>query len=325
MAVKFMLQLSAMHSVSLTVTTHALGLKMPDFSYFQGFPIVVMRRGGLGNQLFQYAAALQASRQNGGSVFFTPTQSVVHRSGPHLEDFFGPLESPNWRQMASFLLPPAHIQHDLVAWNRRIRRRLSIGRPFWIIEDGGMEQLELSYFGNAILFDAYFQSLSCVRNVLSEVAERILLKMPPLAIPRDDLISIHLRCGHDFASSLGKIPFAYYESALETFDPDRKAKLCVVGDIPSSLIEAGRRFNQLGWATEQSCVFTGERTMDDFWNLARARRTVISASTFAWWAAVVGDSLWNVDRHEVAMPDPWLPAKRTPLLRREHWRSVAYA
>jgi hypothetical protein len=170
--------------------------------------------------------------------------------------------------------------------------------------------------------NGYFQSLDWAEGGLPEVCGRLLARRPEAAVPRDDVIAVSFRTGPDFQAAGWTLPFSFYARALEFLDPQRQALLWLIGDCAVDLPELAARFSRLGWQTAAPDTPAGAKGQDDFWNLARARRLVLSCSTFAWWAAATGDALWGEDRHRVICPDPWRPAIRQRL-RRRHWLGVA--
>jgi len=288
----------------------------------QAHPIIVHRRGGVGNQLFQYAVALQLAAQHGAGVVFTPTDSPLRVGGVQLEEFLGPLPRARWTDLARFLLPPAGTSWRLTRANRRVRRGLGIGRPVWSEPGEIVEQIERPLFGGGVLLNGYFQSLDWIQGALPEIGARLVSRRPAAAVLRDDVIALSFRSGRDFRDANWTLPLAYYERAMVQLDPDRTATLWLIGDEREDLHRLAPHFEHLGWCIEWPGTTGGPQAVDDFWNLTSARGLVLSCSTFAWWAAAAGDYLWG-ERHRVACPEPWQPQIRDRL-RRGHWLAVAY-
>jgi len=288
-----------------------------------GSPIVVLRRGGLGNQLFQHAAALAAARATGAPIHYTVTDEPLRAKDPQLEDLVGPLPAATTAQLARFLWPPPWTPRRFLRLARRLRWSLGIGRPVWRLADGLLEQAERPYWGDGMLFDSMFLSPACYEPGLARVVDEVLARRPAWAVRRPDITAVNFRTAADFGRNGWVLPWTYCEAALEAIDPARSGTIWAIGDEPAAARAAAERLREAGWRVDTPEAGGSARGLDDFWNLARAGRLVMSASTFTWWAAVVGDAMAGSDGRLVACPDPWQPP-RNGFLRRPTWRAVGY-
>lgn len=288
-----------------------------------GQPIIVLRRGGLGNQLFQYAAVLAARRVTGGDVFYTRSDEVLRVKDPQLEDLIGAVPRATTAQLARFLWPPAWTPRPAVMWARRLRWRLGIGRTVWRLVDGIMERVERPAWGEGLLYDGLFQSPACYEPGIADVVGQVLERRPAWAVRRDDVIAVNFRTAADFRYRGWVLPWAYYEAALERIDVDRRRTLWPIGDEPTAVDEAANRLRDGGWRIETPDGGAARPGLNDFWNLARAGSLVMSSSTFTWWAAVVGDAMADGAAREVAFPRPWQPPAKT-FLKRDAWLAIDY-
>lgn len=283
--------------------------------------IVVCKRGGLGNQLFQYAAALQGRRLTGARLAFTKTDDDLRSRDIQLEDLVGELPAAGARDMAAFLWPPPWSPLWVSRWNRRLRRRLGIGRVVWRVEDGIMEQIEASFFGRYLLFDGLFQSPGCFEPTLPEVVEHILRQRPAGADDAPDAIAVSFRLGEDFTSLGWSLPWDFYRQAIDRLDPESQRVLWPVSDVPLTTPRLAQFLASLGRRVEVPAAVGTSKSLSDFWNLARAAKVVLSPSTFAWWAAVVGDRIHSGRTEAVVFPDPWYPREKA-FLRRPGWEKI---
>lgn len=292
----------------------------PPVPVQSGQPIIVLRRGGLGNQLFQHAAAVAASRATGANVFYAVSDDTLRARDPQLEDLVGALPRATTGQLARFLWPPTWTPRPAMMWARRIRWRFGVGRPVWRLVDGIMEQVERPVWGTGLLYDSLFQIPSCFEPGLTHVVAQILERRPPWAVRRDDVIAVNFRTAPDFRSRGWVLPWAYYEAALGRVDPGRRRTLWCIGDEQVTTGQAADRLRGDGWRVEtpRGAARPG---LDDFWNLARAGSIVMSSSTFTWWATVVGDAMTQGSAREVVFPNPWQPPDKT-ILKRAGWLAI---
>lgn len=303
--------------------THRLLDAPPPPAPRSGQPLIVLRRGGLGNQLFQHAAVIAASRVTGGSVFYTPSDEMLRAKDPQLEDLVGALPRATTAQLARFLWPPAWTPRPAVMWARRLRWRFGIGRPVWRLMDGVMEQVERPVWGDGLLYDSLFQTPACFEHGLAHVVGQVLERRPAWAVRRDDVIAVNFRTAADFRSRGWVLPWTYYEAALDRIDPDRRRTLWPIGDEQARVDEAADRLRAAGWPVKAPDGGAARPGLNDFWNLARAGSLVMSSSTFTWWAAVVGDAIAEGATREVACPSPWRPPTKT-FLKRDGWLAITY-
>jgi len=285
--------------------------------------IVVPRRGGLGNQLFQLAAALQAQRLTTGKLAFTRTDDSLRKDDIQLEEVVGDLPQATMSQMASFLWPPPQTPRWVVRLNRRARRRIGFGLVVWKMENGIMEQIERSFIGKNLLFDGLFQSPGFYEPALPDVTGRILQRRPESAVAMPSALAVSFRLGSDFASRRWRVDLDYYKTAIERLDPAKCMTLWPISDIAGLPGDISDFLRSLGRRIEQPTPMTGKKGLSDFWNITRAGKVVLSPSTFAWWAAATGDMIHPSEVNRIAFPDPWQPVDKTFLCRRK-WIKIPW-
>lgn len=289
---------------------------------FRGYSIIVQRRGGAGNQLFQYAAARQAARDLGATVAFTPTDTKVRATDIQLEAFTGALPAARTRDLLSFLLFPPNTPCWLIEWNRRLRRKLRIGRVVWKLEGGTMEQIERSFWGRRLLFDAYVQNRAHFQAILPDILREIASQKPTGATNTDRIIGVNLRTGDDFAAVGWALPLSYYDEAIEALDTERTHTIWLIGDEPEKLRTLIPHFEKRSRPVMLAPMLTSNRQWDDFWNMARVHKLVMSRSTYCWWAAAMNDYLHQDEPNRIVAPAEWRPAIASNIVP-GHWISVA--
>lgn len=290
---------------------------------FQG-PILVQGRGGAGNQLFQYAAALSLAKDlEDPQIFWVPTDAPRRTKGFCIDDFLGPLPRARACDLARFLMPPWWTPPTIKRTNRALRRKFKIGRVIRREQRGNrLQTIEVPYAGNGLLINAFCQSLDYVDPALGEVSDKMLKLRPSTARPAKQVTAVHFRLG-DFKRLGWTLPADYYFRSLEMLDPDRRTKLWIITDVAAEQEKLAAMFSDKGWRIDETPKHGCRPELVRFWNLCIAEKLVLSCSTFAWWAGVVGDSFHASEDRSVVFPDPWLPLYNDNLCR-QHWVKVPH-
>jgi Glycosyl transferase family 11 len=289
-----------------------------------GPPIVILLRGRLGNQLFQYAAAVELKRSRNRNVLFysyeIPKQDLI------LPLLVGPdfrfanarellasggwipwYDSPSWERA---------FYRSLYRWLFRARRRHSFlqapGAAF--VYDCAFEHLD-----RIRSIEGYFQHDSYWKHVIDEVADATAAKLTTMVASdhqKVETVGVHVR-GLDYGEYGWMLPLGYYRAALEiVIEATGVGQAEIFGDDLDA-IEAVK-----GECVNAGLVIVGMgRTdllspLEDLSRLASCRHLVCSNSTFAWWGACLGDRRTLRDeRRVVVIPQPWLNGLRTSLAR----------
>lgn len=256
--------------------------------------ICVQLNGGLGNQLFQYAAARALAASADAEFFVWPKMSgrLAH-AGFALSEFG--IDCP--------LLPVrASKVADLVSRGRRAFRRVR-GKPapkipvgwnggVYVERDFSFDQALKDLRGDWFLI-GYFQSERYFEPIADALRSDILaaVSVTPAALGgldmAGDAVSVHVRCG-DYgsdpaaAAAHGMLDIAYYDRARDHLKGAKGARRFLVfsDDLPA----ARDRLSHWG---DAEFVDGGSRD-SDFRLMAACRHHIIANSTFSWWAAWVG-------------------------------------
>jgi hypothetical protein len=122
----------------------------------------------------------------------------------------------------------------------------------------------------------------------------------------DGTVGVHFRRG-DYLMHGYSLPLSFQEEALaEIAKQCRLSKVLVFSDDRDFAVLAVEHFDRLGYPTDAASPDPGRSELEDFCALATAQHLVMSNSTYAWWAAVLGDHLRGTGR-VVVCPTPWMP------------------
>lgn len=252
--------------------------------------IITKLQGGLGNQLFQYAAGLALAQKHGvtlkADTSFLKLDPKGHytKREPELHHFELQLEEANESDLKKFNL------NESILW-RKLKKQF----PTWfnsIVFNESQQQVEPNFFklpANVYL-NGYWQSEKYFSEIRDLLIQRLSIKPeylqntePYLSLIKKttETVALHIRRG-DYVSLSSAKEFhgvcgvEYYQKAATMFS--EKAQLLVFSD-DLDWCRANLRFKQ---PTE--LINTGS-TYSDFYLMKNCQHQIIANSSFSWWAA----------------------------------------
>jgi hypothetical protein len=290
--------------------------------------------GGLGNQLFQLAAALEISDKSGREVFLNPNVGSCrkNKSGlPEIASFTLPenLILIDWKFYKWWLgkllghnrkirvnptkIEKIHLYKIFVSALTRVQTLLILGRDgnVEIIEEIGFKKIE--HIASNNLYVGYFQSFqfanSTQRKLMSlstkeyESVQEMYKKLAETSNP----LVIHIRLGDYLSEKKFGIPSPeYYESAINMhmshFQYD--SLWLFSDDFDRAISYVPQRYKHLIRLVSE-CQDSSAATLQ----LMRfGKGYVIGNSTFSWWGA----KLSHTRSPLVVAPMPWFKAMPEP-------------
>lgn len=271
--------------------------------------IVVRLMGGLGNQLFQYAAARHLAHLNNTELFVdnsylqTPTENVAPRNY-ELGSFNVVSKIADQKLLHSF--------HgcEFSAKERILTKLISLGKNNkYKFDEYGFDEHLLELRGNYYI-RGFFQSEKYFKNIKEVIRKELTIKDE--FIPKDDLliksisnqnsVSIHIRRG-DYIRNLssmeahGLCSKDYYTKSIEFIKRE------LGNDIHFYLFTDDAKWvqNEMKWEIN-STLIENKTTLEDFYLMSLCKQNIIANSTFSWWAAWLNN---NNDK-KVILPKHWL-------------------
>jgi hypothetical protein len=263
--------------------------------------IIVYPQGRLGNLLFQFTAAGEVA--DGGYIITLASEATDHFmwDGKLL---ILPCPKP-WRSLATSF------------WVRTLRllshmELVGVIKPARVVVDNGYETEVVELKTKIGLFPGIFVTFGffhhdqfkkmrpkLTREVRAAAEERL------KDIPNESRVGVHFRFGdYETWSVYGiqgtNLPVAYYMNAFKVIEQKVKDPCYIIfsDDI--------RQARSLMRETGKACiVYEGISAIEDFAGMASCSHAVVSASSFAWWAA---ELISNLDKLVVA-PEYWLGFK----------------
>jgi hypothetical protein len=275
--------------------------------------ISVRLEGGLGNQLFQYAAGRSLALRHGTELLLdTSTLQRYKRSVTprqfELDSFLhlGRMATVHEARFLPWMHRIAAISHWVSPWRTYVEKGLSFNADFASLPD----QTYLVGYWQSFRYFSHISKLLIDElkplDVLSEASEVVAEQIDTctsvaLHVRRGDYVS--LASAANFHGALSK---SYYESAL-SYVRERvlNPKYFVFSDDPE--------WCRKNLPSNNTMIFVGHNAGPDAWQdlmlMSRCHHHIIANSSFSWWAAWMADQRWGVKQRIVIAPKHWFRGK----------------
>lgn len=266
--------------------------------------------GGVGNQLFQYAAGMGLSQRTGASV-------VVDRSnveGLCLPDLLpeGTVEVASLAERRRFGMSngadPMSTRAAMLLWRTALERsrRLTV-----VLESksGGAEVP--TQIAHRCLLVGWFMNpdwFGSSREAVASLVRRRLETHPAYTAARSSGAAVVSFRRGDFVRWGLDLSLDYYERSLKHLR-GATGPVWLVGDDQLFLEFASRWFADRGVTISPLPAFEGSAGITDLALLAGAQTVVMSNSTFCWWGVSAGDTAGHAAR-TIVLPDLSLALER---------------
>jgi hypothetical protein len=276
--------------------------------------VIVSLSGGVGNQLFQYAAGRTIAGERHMPLHVVGRPSLTSRT-LRIQDL---LELPSIaltpRERFLSGMPGAAlgwVPPSLKLPARRFARRRS---RYFVLRQSLLEMaqpkppLRDSY--RYVHLHGFFQHSTYYEPALGGVVDEILARLgDKLEVESGNgVVAMHFRRG-DYVTNSYELPMSFHSGALTKLAQEREVARVVVmsDDVAFSALAAehlrGRGFDVIDLEADAR-----RSDLKSFLTLATAQHVIMSNSTFVWWASVLGDRLRSDDR-AVIYPQPWMPRR----------------
>lgn len=289
--------------------------------------ISVYLQGGLGNQLFQFAAGWVAAARNQCSLtlnlaLFNGGSTTGRRPLPDAVDLSSLAAEVH---VSSWQLPVATARAATVLLWRS--RHLNSSRAIVVPSGIGYDPSILDRVVPGSRLWGYFQSERFVSEARKNDFPALLPFKLPIGIPvsllpelqDEGIVAVHVR-GDDFGrvnSIQGVLPTTYYQRSLRFLETQQEiSKLWIFG----SDSQANRRVAmELGYPWIQaSFLFDGQNSVHDYVLMRNSKTIISSNSTFSWWAAREAPNA-----ETVTYPVPWNRHLDPIDIAPAHWTGIA--
>jgi len=247
--------------------------------------IIARLEGGIGNQLFIYAAARSLALRTGAEIKFDISNTFQYSSYGHrykLDEFNCVGTIAERKETARF-----HPNSSSFRWCRRLDRRLPLRFRTIIEERSLFEPRLLTFRPRALVYlVGYWQREEYFRDYAVQIHQELTFRKEHspqnLALAERmrqcESVFLHLRrirYDHSLAAT-------YYSAALRMISERvQRPAVFVFGDD----LEWAKRELSLPAGT-QFVEHNGEaRDSEDLWLMTQCRHAIVANSSFSWWAA----------------------------------------
>lgn len=270
--------------------------------------IRVILSGGLGNQIFQYAAGRALAHMHSTNLVLN--LSLLHR----LDSTVTPrdYELGNFRVMCDLELTPRfHI------WQRIKKLAWFLGplNPWKVYQETGSSyDPRLLHQPDGVTLFGYWQSYIYFSDISKQLVYE-LQHSKPLSqksievldkIKSSIAVAIHVRRGDYVTNSEatgfhGVIPLSYYKDSIAI-------TMAKFPDATFFIFSDDQEWCRANLALEKS-YFVDHNLVDNSWEdlvlMSKCRHHIIANSSFSWWAAWMSDSCQEGADHLVIAPKNW--------------------
>lgn len=288
--------------------------------------IVVKLIGGLGNQMFQYAAGRRLAALHNTALKIDLSQLEANPNGAYTKRHF---------ELGIFNFHPEFaVEGDLTPFKRfsgsRVRRVLFRELPFlfktaYIAESGKDYNPSFEKYPTNTYLDGFWQNekyfLSIEAIIRSEFSFKSPLDGTNLAIEQKiknaNAVSLHVRRG-DYVTNKNANSFhgicskEYYEKAVALLNKKEGGLELFVFSDDSAWCKENLRFDH---ATTYIDHNTGSNSYIDMQLMSLCRHNVIANSSFSWWGAwlnnhsnktIIAPKNWFVGQPDSICPANWI-------------------
>jgi hypothetical protein len=269
--------------------------------------IIVHLSGGLGNQMFQFAAGYALAKKVNGEV------SIIFTSG--MGDTQRKYELNNFKDINSYCSRRTKSVFGMFA---RFISLLKIKKTFYEKNTFVYDPAFFDIGRNVDIF-GYFQSEKYFNFIRKDILNIFRFKRVPdpnyvevvKKINASNSVSVHIRRGDYVLNKStnafhGVLPIAYYKKAINHIKANvSRPKLFLFTDDPEWV---RKKFNFLG-RFDLVDINRGDLSYRDMELMSLCKHNIIANSSFSWWGAWLN---LNQDKIVVA-PKKWLRDESVPL------------
>jgi len=282
---------------------------------------MVKLQGGLGNQMFQYAAAraLKSGKiyfdysflnnNNISSYSFTAREFELH--------IFSKLKVKKLNSYAKRLILTKNKKYDLL----KFLLPAKLNNIKYITDDNIEENLNKKHLNQMLYLEGYFQNATYYNQIKKSIVDDFTFpKLPDEflellnEIENSNSVAIHIRRGDYLKPNIkeyhGILPISYYEHAIRYLNGKLENPLYFIfSDDPDWC------FENLNFLSNKQIVSNRNEAWIDMCLISNCKHQIIANSSFSWWAAwlnqfeekiVISPKKWFNSAESSIAPKEWI-------------------
>lgn len=255
--------------------------------------IIVVLNGGLGNQLFIFAAALKLLKLTKRKEIYFLAHRHFLKQYINISYFIKNIKLKNLNKNKFLYYMQILLKYKIFSKNISDNTKLN----------------KKIFLDNQILIDGYFQKKKWYLEVIDDIKDKIITKNFKKKLkhfPTYDVV-LSFRRGdyiqHGFALNLD-----YYFLSLKKLKVKKNDNIKIVSDDREFELFFSDLLVQKGYKVVSTKKYKSlkKKSIYDFFTLIKSKKLIMSNSTFCWWAAILRDRL-NFSSSNVASPKTWFP------------------
>jgi hypothetical protein len=290
--------------------------------------ITVKLKGGLGNQLFQYALGKNLAIRNKTELCLD--LSVYYNNFQKHDYTLRGYELGVFKINTKLILPPKiPILPQIIAkrLSNVIHKTSVASSKKVIVEKNFRFDSEVLYSGDNSYLNGYWHSEKYFKEIAPDLRKDLILK-EKLSQPAENIknnirnsksISLHIRRGDYLTNSWAQktycqLPLSYYQEAVEVIqEKEERMKCFIFSDDPTWVKDNIKLPNDL-------IFITGNKNYEDLYLMSLCTHNVIANSSFSWWGAWLNENPFK----KIIAPKQWFKDDKveTKDLIPEEWKQI---
>lgn len=242
--------------------------------------IIIKLKGGVGNQLFQYALGKSLQKHYARLLVFDisgyPLDTLRQFELQALD-----LRVASEKELSLFMKP---------SFTERIRRRLNLFPAYPIVkeqpdQEGSYAKHIFDFKSKGLYLNGYWQNPRYFESIQTELKTELNnIALPSMPESEVNSVAIHIRRGDYIHGSVAStvyaaVPMSYYQTAMDYFVSKLSSPIFYI--FSDDLDWCQENFKQ-----DNICfVKPSTAPLHDLLRMSRMKHQVIANSTFSWWAA----------------------------------------
>lgn len=267
--------------------------------------IITKLKGGLGNQMFQYAVGRSLAEKN--NINFAMDLSGYKNQNP--KDTPRDYSLGIFNVLEKFASAEDIKKYKLNKWEKKIRKILGINKGYVIEKNQEFDEQVLKIKDNAYL-DGYWQCEKYFLDIKDIIYKDFSLKNPlpekvkdiEKQISETNSISIHIRRG-DYITNKnaqqhhGSCGLEYYKQAVEIIEEETEFPHFFVFSDDIEWCKENVKADKISYVSDGNM-----KDYEEMYLMAKCKHNIIANSSFSWWGAWLNQ---NPDKIVIA-PKKWL-------------------